>query len=81
MDLDSAEAARGRIGRHDPAGLDLQLREAAEPFARAHGEAFVRAVAAIGAWRNVLLAPLTVRRQDGGEFAVFASEDGWVRLY
>lgn len=81
VDLAAAEAALHRIGRFDPSGLDLQLKAAAEPLARAHGEPFVRAVAAIGACRNALLAPLTVRRQDGGEFAVFASEDGWVRLY
>lgn len=81
VDLAAAEAALQRIGAFDAAGLDLQLKEAAEPLARAHGEAFVRPVAAIGACRNALLTALTVRRHDGGEFAVFASEDGWVRLY
>lgn len=81
VDLAPAEAALHRIGSFDPAGVDLQLKRAAEPLARAHGEAFVRAVAAIAACRNALLAPLTVRRHDGGEFAVFAHEDGWVRLY
>lgn len=81
VDLAAAEAALQRIGTFDPSGLDLHLKEAAEPLARSHGEAFVRAVAAIGACRNALLAPLTVRRRDGGEFAVFASEDGWIRLY
>ena len=81
VDLAAAEAALQRIGSFDPSALDLQLKEAAEPLARAHGESFVRAVAAIGACRNALLTPLTVRRHDGGEFAVFASEDGWVRLY
>lgn len=81
VDLAAAEAALRRVGTFDPSGLDLQLKEAAEPPARSHGAAFVRAVAAIGACRNALLTPLTVRRHDGGEFAVFASEDGWVRLY
>lgn len=81
VDLAAAEAALQRIGAFDPSGVDLQLKEAAEPLARAHGEAFVRALAAIGACRNALLTALTVRRHDGGEFAVFASEDGWVRLY
>lgn len=81
VDLAAAEAALQRVGTFDPSGLDLQLKEAAEPLARSRGEAFVRAVAAIGACRNALLTALTVRRHDGGEFAVFASEDGWVRLY
>lgn len=79
VDLAAAEAALQRIGAFDAPAL--QLKAAAEPLARAHGEAFVRAVAAIAACRNALLTPLTVRRQDGGEFAAFASEDGWVRLY
>lgn len=81
VDLAAAEATLRRIGTFDPSGLDLQLKEAAEPFARAHGEAFVRAVAAIGSCRKAQVTPLTVRRQDGSEFAVFANEDGWVRLY
>lgn len=81
VDLEAAEAALRRIGTFDPSGLDLQLRQAAEPLARAHGESFVRAVAAIASCGNALLTALTVRREDGGEFAVFASEDGWVRLY
>lgn len=60
----------------DATGRDLQLKEAAEPLARAHGAAFVRSVAAIASCRNALPAALAVRRQDGGEFAVFVSEDG-----
>ncbi|HEY0887055.1 MAG TPA: hypothetical protein VGE20_17310 [Ramlibacter sp.] len=80
-DLAAGEAALQRIGAFGPSGLDLQLKEAAEPLARSRGEAFVRAVAAIAACRNALLTALTVRRHDGGELAVFASEDGWVRLY
>lgn len=81
VDLAAAGAALHRIGTFDPSGLDLQLKEAAEPFARAHGEAFVRAVAAIGSCRKAQLTALTVRRQDGSEFAVFANEDGWIKLY
>lgn len=81
VDLAAAEAAVHRIGTFDATGRDLQLKEAAEPLARAHGAAFVRSVAAIASCRNALLAALAVRRQDGGEFAVFVSEDGWVRLY
>lgn len=44
VDLAAAEAALQRVGTFDPSGLDLQLKEAAEPLARSHGEAFVRAV-------------------------------------